>query len=227
MGEQGGGHLNVGHAAHVGGRNEAREIAHHAPAEGEDHVSPSKRVAKQAMIQLDRRVEALVRVARRKREGECLPAILVRDAHHVVGKRRLGDDLVGDDRDLPAGEPEIVQQLRQRAPGSRAHQHGIGALYALHVQSDHRRLTRAWYAWKASSICSRESPPNFSKNAPAITQATTFSPTTDAAGRAQMSERSMAAGSGCFGLHVHAWKRIVERADGLHGRPDDDRPLHW
>src|SRR5687768_300469 len=60
-----------------------------------------------------------------------------------------------------------------------------------------RRATSSTVAARWRSISSIESPPNFSRNASARTNETIASPTTAAAGTAQTSRRSIAAGASC------------------------------
>jgi hypothetical protein len=79
------------------------------------------------------------------------------------------------------------------------------------------------YASQASKfrrISATESPPNFSRKASATTRATMASATTAAAGTAQVSLRSVAAGGGAPVPQVHRGEAVLHQGgDGLHGPP--------
>ena len=81
------------------------------------------------------------------------------------------------------------------------------------------RPARRWPR-SGARISSTESPPNFSRKASASTNATMASPTTAAAGTAQTSLRSMAAGAFCHRREVDRPQRLHQRGDRLHEAGD-------
>ena len=133
--QQGGGHLDIGKAAQIGGRREPGEVAHHAAAQRDDAAAalyPQHREAVEEFRELGERFAALARGHGAKRSvapaaPERTEYPLAQDRSHVP---------VGDDERPPARKKPL-RRLTEAAQGAPADRNRVAPLPQMDPDASH------------------------------------------------------------------------------------------